>query len=88
MYSTKYQHAKRRIGNAYHAKGSPYYHNKTRYHIELKKLDKQFREDPESVECKFCSFKGNKSELLTNGHCPKCQSPSTKNNNGKENNNN
>lgn len=32
-----------------------------------------------SVSCDFCDFTGNKNQLLKNGHCPKCQSPTTKN---------
>lgn len=31
-----------------------------------------------SVYCNFCDFTGNRKQLLKNGHCPKCQSPSTK----------
>lgn len=31
------------------------------------------------VECRFCSWMGYNTSLLKNGHCPSCQSPSTKN---------
>ncbi len=32
----------------------------------------------ENVCCDFCDFSGNKTELLKNGHCPKCNSPKIK----------
>lgn len=31
------------------------------------------------IECDFCSWIGGNSEREKNGHCPKCQSPTTKN---------
>jgi len=31
-----------------------------------------------NVECNFCRWTGKKSDLGKNGHCPGCQSPSTK----------
>lgn len=30
------------------------------------------------ITCNFCSWQGNKENLLQNNHCPNCQSPSTK----------
>ena len=32
-----------------------------------------------SVMCDFCSAITKREDLLKNGHCPKCQSPTTKN---------
>ncbi len=31
------------------------------------------------IQCDFCSWKGKRVERKKNGHCPKCQSPTTKN---------
>jgi len=32
----------------------------------------------QEIQCDFCSWTGIKLERLKNGHCHKCQSPSTK----------
>ena len=46
-----------------------------------KKIDEALSQTSVSrqVECDFCSTIKPKNKLLKNGHCPKCQSPTTKN---------
>lgn len=79
MESQKYNEIAKRLDDEYYDRSSPHYKDNIRFIEAVNSLNKSFMEDPESVECDFCSFMGNKSELLKNGHCPKCNSPSTKN---------
>ncbi len=78
MKSTQYQEAEKRINEAYDDRNSPHYRDNERFRWAFNCLNEQFKRDVDSIECKFCSWHGEKSELKTNGHCPKCQSPSTK----------
>ena len=79
MKSEQYKEAEKRINDAYDDRNSPHYRDNIRFRLAVNSLNRSFREDPESVACGFCSFHGERSELEANGHCPKCQSPSTKN---------
>jgi predicted Zn-ribbon and HTH transcriptional regulator len=78
MKSTQYQEAEKRIHEAYDNIDSIHYRNNERFRWAINSLNEKFKIDSDSIECKFCSWHGEKSELQKNGHCPKCQSPSTK----------